>query len=1166
MASKAQSLSTATHFKSQQEQLSHRLPEDSFWGHPTDKQVETGSLSLVNPEVQKLIPERGELKIWRDEEKKEGSDCHLNSLTNMFKSLGDEQDTLWSMKGKPEKLLGPEKHPHPETFGTNLQQKCSQFFWGLPFLHSESLVATVRETPPEFPSVIFNEFPHALPLQIRRKVTSHLTLAQPLPHPVTQPKLLTPAMPQFQPPPLAQIQTQTQLAPFSPPPTRTSGVSCPTSQDKARSFLPTSIQDLEPHFWKKQLEGERSLPFSVKKSEAVFSQLSANLPQDKGASHTHGPVSLAFEDVINPEILEQLEQHLLKRFVQHIHVPGLPHWIQLSLELPQLEGEFPQAHQARGKQGTFQPSAVTGKSSQDAEKIGYGHPAMIPPRMDLGKDVGHNVGRIMRDLHRGSASCPVKALGVSSDESEGDLVNTPTMDPEKVLRVHSVSKLGQISEGPIPTDVHHSRITGNYALELPRESNAHREARNPASSMSWESCMNTSREVFIRHPHARQLLEAHIKSFWVRHRWGLPLKVLKPVKLFKLKKAQPSPLRWSFFTHSATSASGAHSKAKFTKSLGKPPQLRSGEKLVTEGSVPGPQLFPGDRVITDDSVPGPQPLLGDKVITEESGPAVVSPPLAPSPACGEIQKDLVERPPGDDHGSSENPLIGQMGRLSSQSLTRPLVGRVWHNEIATEGDKDSLEPNPSSVAARNEPRKESGGQTSRDAQLELNSESQSSRAKEARKAARAKEAPAWGVTLEPCVNLRRSKSPESSKTRSLPTNSVSQDPAKPCPSAQLSELEFQRLVESENHPQGHATTVLLQDCETGALLQDCATDTLLQRCHSDGFLAADVLASRGSPFRSKSISSGDVSASKVLYDFISRGGSSQQESLRLHDQSKSQSKMSDPAYEKEDNRRLNPGEHKERLAEMRTSQAGGISAALDKKSEESLRRKPFQLMQKEQPPPESFLKNRIKYFLQWMFPGKDKGPKDDPQKGQPASATDQSSEPVKSGSIMGSRAAEAQVLVTAVGQILEEKVALHHGLCTSEVNWCEGELQAPAGPHLCYQRALSYKEQRRLMQNMADDYPFTSNGHTYPTKSRWTRDRDSKWVFPPRELGFPEGPYQHELRVTRPSGQIHCCPAHCPLQNYVSLGQPECAPHAFPGSNFLQEKMYTMQRETFFSC
>ncbi|ELK07439.1 Protein FAM75A6 [Pteropus alecto] len=178
-------------------------------------------------------------------------------------------------------------------------------------------------------------------------------------------------------------------------------------------------------------------------------------------------------------------------FMQHIHVAGLPHWMELSLELPQLDGEFPQAHHAQVKQGTFQPSAFTGESSRDAGKIGYRHPAMNPPRMDLDKDVGHNVGRIIKDVHRGSASCPVKVLEVSYEESERDLVKTSTMGPEKkysenVLRVHSFRKSRQISEGRIPMDVHHSRIAANHALDLPRESYAHSEARNPACSKSGD--------------------------------------------------------------------------------------------------------------------------------------------------------------------------------------------------------------------------------------------------------------------------------------------------------------------------------------------------------------------------------------------------------------------------------------------------------------------------------------------------------------------------------------------------------------------------------------------------------------------------------------------------------------------------------------------------------
>lgn len=82
--------------------------------------VETGSLSFVNPDVQKLlerlISKRAELKISKEKARKE------NSLENMCKSLGGE-DTgslhpFWRMGGKAEQLLSPEKSQHRETSGT----------------------------------------------------------------------------------------------------------------------------------------------------------------------------------------------------------------------------------------------------------------------------------------------------------------------------------------------------------------------------------------------------------------------------------------------------------------------------------------------------------------------------------------------------------------------------------------------------------------------------------------------------------------------------------------------------------------------------------------------------------------------------------------------------------------------------------------------------------------------------------------------------------------------------------------------------------------------------------------------------------------------------------------------------------------------------------------
>ena len=141
-----------TNLESQKESLPLYPPGDSFWGDPRNRQVEAGSLAFINPDVQELleilITKRVELKFWKEKEKEEESSYHLNSLGKRIESLGHKQNTLghqhfWNIKGKHEQLLGPEKPRYPDTLGDCLQKTCSQLFWGLPFLHSESLVAAV---------------------------------------------------------------------------------------------------------------------------------------------------------------------------------------------------------------------------------------------------------------------------------------------------------------------------------------------------------------------------------------------------------------------------------------------------------------------------------------------------------------------------------------------------------------------------------------------------------------------------------------------------------------------------------------------------------------------------------------------------------------------------------------------------------------------------------------------------------------------------------------------------------------------------------------------------------------------------------------------------------------------------------------------------------------
>ncbi|XP_043305434.1 putative spermatogenesis-associated protein 31C2 [Cervus canadensis] len=287
------------------------------------------------------------------------------------------------------------------------------------------------------------------------------------------------------------------------------------------------------------------------------------------------------------------------------------------------------------------------------------------------------------------------------------------------------------------------------------------------------------------------------------------------------------------------------------------------------------------------------------------------------------------------------------------------------------------------------------------------------------------------------IDLGRSRSPRSSESPSLNTTSAASNTEDLLFETQSRKLESQGFADQQAPAQGRATSVLLQDCETGVLLQDCATDVLLKDCHSNMFLAANILASQESLSSFQILSSGDKCNSQKLYDATSSEGSSQgqQVDMRRQLKYKSHCKESVPKDGREKHTRPKLRQIKKGLAERRAYQAQGMSHPGQKKeSTESLRSKFRQLvLKKRQVPSESF-QERIKLLLQWIFPSKGREPEEPLQKGRPEIATVQSQESIKSKSTMDSRAVEAQTLMTAVGQILKERMVFHQGPHATELN------------------------------------------------------------------------------------------------------------------------------------
>ncbi|XP_007177072.2 spermatogenesis-associated protein 31A6-like [Balaenoptera acutorostrata] len=1137
-AAKSLCLSTSSQCKSQKKHLSHNPPEASFWVGLTDRQVEVSSPPLLSSDDQNLleiqVTKRVEIEIRKEKEnngshlKQMSPDCHLNSLGNMLKSLGTEQGTttpqlFWSTKDKPEQLPCLQQFSYPNVLGDHLQQKYNQFFWGLPSLHSESLVATAwiseSSSAPQSPSFLFNGISNACPVQMQAKISPLLCQFQPLSHLEFQSQHFIPTIPQFQPPLLAQVQTQAHLKsslqilpPSSLPQIRACGVPCPTAQNKIQFLTPTEIQHSEWSLLQKQLENGWALSSVVKRSQELFSVFTSNIPEDSWAASI-----LPETFPISPELRKQLEQHLQKWLIQHRW--ELPQRIQKSLEIRQLQGELPGTCQAKDKQGPSQPSSFTGESNKDAQKMGF------RLSQELGKGLGHILGKVPKDLSRSLESSLVKFQGMNSEESKSDLrllrndsgidlLRSLDKNLENILKGHLGKKLGQINKSLIPVNVSQSCLALEHASP---KSDIHMETRNLGILKGCEPCMNTSRRVSFLDPDTQEVLEAHIIRFLVKHRWTLPLKVLKPINLFKLKKFQPSTILQFAFSPSATCVTGSHSTVKFAEFLGKPPQ---------------------------------SPHSRGKVITEESVPTLVRPLLVPSPVCKEIQSALGGIPSGDYHGPSKASLTGQEGRPPSQSLTLSLVGRTWKSETVEWAKRDSLEPGPSSAMVRNEPREVSGGQASRDpchrvTVMEVNLGSQSLRGEEAREAVEAKESPALqpqssvileskGLTKSQTTNvhMRSLEVPGTSKSFLLPRMSVFQHPGEPCLNMEVaSEFKSKVNVQSDNQ---------------------------LQNFPKHMFLAADNLASQVPQCHPQRVPTRDRLAfqepSGLMAAQRSNLGQQEPKTSKLQDSWKSQSKMIAPTYKREDCRRHKPGEQEEGFKELGTSQAGSMSRPAQVRGiTDCVGSKCLQLMpEKKHSPPENLFRKRMRLFLKWISPNKKVNGQDALQKFKPISATAQSHGSVKSRSILKSETAEAQALMTAVGQILEEKRAIHHGLHATKLNEHKQEFQAPVCGCFCYHRLTSYPEQGRMMGYIACSHQATSKGQSCSIREREVRHQQSlKSVrfddeklglrclpsSPPKKSLFPVSTCQHGPRIPGAPACHQHCPRHCHLWGGVLHGQ-----------------------------
>ncbi|XP_069891739.1 spermatogenesis-associated protein 31A6-like [Dipodomys merriami] len=564
----------------------------------------------------------------------------LDSQGNMMKSLGSAQDTavpqpFWNTEGKPQQL--PDSQ---ELFFPMVLQKCCQLFWGLPFLHSESLVAPVQMSghPLDLPFVLFNSFLHLVPGQVQAKVPPPYFLPQPLQHHLVKSQPFTPTLSWPQPSPVAEIQNyahDTFCTPIQ---------SCPSPPVRSCT-IPPVVQQLDHHLKKKHLECHRILPSVVKQSYKTFSQ-------DQDTWNQTG-FSNESSDFISLDMRKKLEHHLQERSLQHLCKTK----IQLSPK--NCKGTDQTDH----KHAFLQNSTSVDNCYQNIQKTTPECP--VPQGWKNSRtDLQFSMMRIVRALDRDAESSSGDFLEAKTQKKLESGMKKPTSDSGYFPTTHSnknylgetpiahlITKWEQISSDKVPMYVSHSRGKTDHALPARDNSNSSKNTGGEPPLKTRETCKSSSQEVSHIDAATRQLLDVHIKKLWAKHQWGLCLKILKPINILTLKKAPPLPTSQGASPYMACSNFKAYHTVKegAYQREALPKEQKSKEREKTEGHALQPSQPPSQ----------PETPRGTQY-NHHCGPLEVSP-------------------------------SGEEGRLLSETPSCILLGRKWHHNIVPGSEGSSLE-------------------------------------------------------------------------------------------------------------------------------------------------------------------------------------------------------------------------------------------------------------------------------------------------------------------------------------------------------------------------------------------------------------------------------------------------------------------------------------------
>ncbi|XP_032248795.1 spermatogenesis-associated protein 31D1-like [Phoca vitulina] len=1069
-------LPTLAHSDFQQEQVYLHLPETYLWRDSATKHKEASGISFpglnFQAPLESQMKKRMAFQILEKKVKEEGpfskqmwSEYQWTSEGNLLQPFDVQVTTApktgWNIEGKPERLRIYQQLLNVKSLGENLHQKYSQLFWGLPSLHSESLVATLlfsnSTSPVESHFVLFNGIHNTSVVKMQDQAFPPLPHSYHLPLPSVHPQPLSQTLSQSQPLPFTQVNTQAHfqshlpIIPSSSSQIRDCGMSFHRSKNESDSHILTKNQHLEWHVLQKQQESLWGLVPVFQKSQETICPRAPNLPLVSQSSHAHVPVSILpghFHITCEPQ--ETLELPSPRKVIPRWCLHDCRNLESLVLMEPQCK-LIEISHQ-RGRHVHSQLSEFRGHSSKDLAKTELNLPGSfherVPTKFQLRKDMRRNLGYILEKSpedspqrvsecylvkgRRAALETTSNCVCHSRNHSENELLNVSRKETDQnqiksILRLHMSKKFWQITAGRIPIGVCYSWLADDNTLPFSRSSQTTSKNTNSKKTMVGRvNCQVTTLELSFLDPKTRQVLEAHIIRFRMSQRWGLPLRVLESIKFYMLREAKTWPLPQVDFPSSAMHISGVNSKAEFFKLL--------------DGSS---KTFLGNRVRTANSVPTLDHPLPTMLSVGNAGQGV-----------------LKASHSHNDHKPAECIQIAECGSQTFQGLTHSIRAQVRPSETVPENTCGPEVPTRQAAAGQ-EPRHENVDSSNR------------------------VEVVQGKVMVE--KNLEHFAMSNLS-TDIFDTEELCTLQSQSCDTLTTSELGSSKMINvsmskveialTTEHPS--PKILVSQDSKLSGLKRQLLSKLKFklereehnqaQRCPTDMPLTSDSLTSKASLTPSQSVCSGDMEASQVLHVQLEDSRISTGQQQESWDSKLAFCKCRTKNFpQRKSERKVRPQDSKARKCR---SEDSGVGTSVGRKEsyrveDRKLERASPSRSQNEQFPPESYFRKKMRHFFQWINSKKKiTGQQESPQqKAKFMSTLVQHQDPVQSvTTFVSDGPPEAHKLMTTTGKVLEEKLACRYGSEASALSQQQEELQAQVGPDKRYSSnywALSDPQQKK---------------------------------------------------------------------------------------------------------